>query len=185
MRLTCPHCQHEIDPDDLRPQADELYAGCVLISPFGRREMVTRVVDDQPPFVRVFTVETGEGYGWRYLAGNQVTATMPPAAEVATSYAHPEIRIVDLPRAATPRLVAVATDASIEIPWFGGPAAVATRIGRGPAWQVQTYPVGAGLSRLVEVPGKAQARQLVASAAAEHAKALGVAVCRAEGHHWH
>lgn len=170
---------------DLRWKAEDLYPRCVIVSPFGRRETVTRTVDD-PPFVRVFTDLTGPGYGWRCLTTDRVTAlSTPSAAETSPAYAHPEIRVLDLSTAATPRLLAVATDASIEIPQMAGTMAIATRIARGPTWEVTTYPVDSGGSATRVVADKTRARQAVNAHARLHAKALGVAVCHIQEHHRH
>ena len=168
----CPGC------DDVRPTAEDLYAGWLLRSPLERVETVERVEQEAPPYgpVRVWTKETGPDHCWIYPRWRKVDAVAP----MQVFLGKPEIRIVEYEGRDRP-MYAIATVSTAGRRPLGEGAGVLAEAGYSKAsgWVVQDRP-GGGDVVTIRCESKAKARTALLAAARAHGKALKVPVRRQE-----
>lgn len=171
------------DPTDRPPsyEIDSLYSGCQIWTPLQRWETITSITCCDEIRRRVVTDKCAFGYGWTVPRWREYEAIIPRGMQFTPD---PELRLVDLARAATPRMLIVPTVAQIEIPDFGASMIEAKYLGHGKGWEVIERTWG---SDLISVPrsSKATARTLVRQIGRNHARGLGVRFCELEGHHHH
>lgn len=171
-----------VDPTDrLQYEIDSLYRDCQIWTPLGRWETITSIQDLDSYRRRVTTDRCKPGYGWVFARWNKFDAIIPRGDRFTPD---PEIRLVDLQNAATPRMVLVATSAGIEIPDFGAYVAEAVYLGHGKGWQVNDRRGTGDLDTTCHT-SKATARTAIRAAGRAHAKGLGVRYCEQHGRHTH
>ena len=170
------------DPAD-RPtyELDTLYPGCQIWTPLQRWETIIKIDDIDGYRRRVTTEKCAVGYGWTFPKWRKFEAIIPRGERYVPD---PEIRLVDLGRATTPRVLLVPTAAHIEIPDFGVAIAEATYVGRNQGWDV-TDRTGTGELTTTPYISKAAARTALRAVGRTHARALGVRYCEQDGHHTH
>nr|MDT0660813.1 hypothetical protein [Micromonospora sp. DSM 115978] len=151
-----------------RYTAVDLDAGWQVLSPLGRWETVTRVVEHNAR-VRVWTAWTTAAFSWRY--GPQDRVDVIPTR--GPSVADPQIRIVESHRSRSgPAFIAAAPgSASQMMPNFLHELVSARPLDG--QWQVVDRPDG-GEQVIVTRPNRATARTAVRQRARVHAKRLGV-----------
>jgi hypothetical protein len=172
--------------DDRRYPVEDLTAGWHFRSPLDRWETVTRAYGGSGLniYVQVWTEQTGPDYAWRLLRSDRVHAVPPPPARFPRQ---PEVRVVDLSSASRPRIVAVATFADCAVPDMRPTLVTAERRPQrdGGGWLVIDYPGGDLEAVVTARRDKAGARVALRSAAAAHARSLGVPLCDRVGWHQH
>lgn len=170
------------DPTDRHQyEIDKLYRDCQIWTPLGRWETITSIEDIDTVRRKVTTDRCSQGYAWTFARWQEFDAIIPRGERFVPD---PEVRLVDLQNAATPRMVLVATAAQIEIPDFCTYVAEAVYLGHGQGWDVRDRR-GSGELFTAHCTSKAAARTLMRSAGRAHAKGLGVRYCEERGHHIH
>lgn len=158
--------------DDIRPEAEKLYAGWQFVSPLDRWETVVRTEQaNEYAAVRVWTDKTGPDYSWRIPHYRRIDAVAPSPR---TLHGKPEIRIVEFEYARDAPMYAIPTLDTVWRPDIDDHL-VEARYSRGNGWTVTHRPDG-GEPVVILCDSKAKARTALRAAARQHAAALGVKV---------
>lgn len=166
--MRCLDCEYE----DLKPEASELYAGCRLLTPFGRWETVSRIVSPKFGRMTIFTEESG-GRPWRYWRTSKVRYTKPLASQEDGT---PELRMVQQ-YGRDGAMYLVATRSTIHNPSLSGAVELAyARYNRTAGWNIVYYPDPETDLHTTEPAGsKAKARTRIRQLGKQYAKEMGVA----------
>ncbi len=168
--LACTHC------DDNRPTAEDIYAGCRLLTPFDRWELVEKV--DQPGGrygpVLVWTKEltaAGAQRPWSFPRWRKVGMRRPESVYHGT----PEIRVVEHDYRDGAMYAAATKDTNVgELLGDDGVLVMAHQLpGKGAGWEVVDHPAGHDTVK-IHCDSKAEARSHVRRLARAYARAYGV-----------
>lgn len=179
-RSQCESCGHDLvckGCDDIRPKAEDLYAGWLIHSPFGVWETITKVeqASEYAP-VRVWTAERGNKISWTYPRWQKVNAREPLSN---IFHGEPEIRAA-VGNSRHQMWVAATTDTTRygwNYPDSEAMLAEAGFAGRGKGWWVRVAP----RMGFIETPAavglsKEKARSELKRHAKEFGKLLGIKV---------
>ncbi len=165
--LVCVGC------DDVRPQAEDIYKGWRVRTPFGRWETVERVAqaNEYAP-VLIWTQETGE-VPWRYPRYRRLDARRP---EETYGTGRPELRAVELSYDRAAPMFVVATREGWREGWQESECVLveARFDGTARGWTVRHRPDLEGEPVVLRRPSKAAARGELRRLGREYAKRMKV-----------